>query len=228
MSNNIVHNSQSLGPLQLIGGGGHALVVAEAAQLAGWLVVGFFDDKPSSALCNVCHYLGTVADALRAEDHVRRIIAVGDLQLRAWIQQRCHAPLANVVHPTAIVSPSAIIGEGSYVAAGVIVNGFADVGAHAILNTRAVVEHDCSLGSNVHIGPGAILGGGVRVGSNTLIGINASVNPNSNIGNSCVVGSGAVVVRSVADDTTVAGVPARRLSKSTLPSHLLTQRRIAS
>ena len=37
-------------PLLLLGGGGHAAVVADAALAAGWAVEGFFDDSPKAQL----------------------------------------------------------------------------------------------------------------------------------------------------------------------------------
>jgi len=217
------NRAEESGLLRLIGGGGHSLVVAEAAQLAGFQLQGFFDDNPASPLRALCTHLGPIEDAFHTPCNIATIVAAGDLNLRASIQRQYRGPLATVVHPSAVISPSAVITEGSYVAAGAIVNAGTMVGTHAIINTRAVVEHDCRLGKNVHLGPGAILGGGVRVGQCTLVGIHASVKPNITIGAYCVIGVGAVVVHDVAHYATAVGVPAR----SAQQSHLLTKRTIA-
>lgn len=51
--------------------------------------------------------------------------------------------------------------------------------------------------------------GPIEVGDNCFFGIGVIVLPNVRIGSNCVVGAGSVVTADVADDTVVAGVPAR-------------------
>lgn len=207
-----------------MGGGGHALVVAEAANLGGTQVSGFFDDRESGSLMHLAStWLGNLEDAARNQTQVARILAIGDLSFRHSMHE--HLLEANdsltfgtVVHPRAIVSGDALLRDGIFVAAGAVVNCGVVIGLHGIINTRAVVEHDCAIGANVHVGPGAVLGGGVRVGSQTLIGLNASVKPNVSIGKNCVVGAGAVVVQDVADNQVVIGVPARPIPRNDLNS----------
>lgn len=221
--------------LVLIGGGGHALVVAEAAVLAGMTLAGFLDDNPHGRLA------ATTADSLRApclgrlEDlsllrqHLERggrwIIAVGDLGLRSRLllgmaqRDRLNAAAATVIHPSAWVSPSATVGPGAYIGPRAVVHSRAAVGPHAIINSGAIVEHECRVGENAHIAPGAVLGGSVTVGAGCLIGMGARVLPNLTVGQGGVVGAGGVVVRSVPAGSTVVGVPASPISAaSSAPS----------
>jgi serine acetyltransferase len=65
----------------------------------------------------------------------------------------------------------------------------------------------------VHIAPGATLCGAICVGEGTLIGAGAVVIQGIEIGRQSLVASGAVVIHNVADNTRVAGVPARILTK---------------
>jgi sugar O-acyltransferase, sialic acid O-acetyltransferase NeuD family len=197
--------------LMLIGGGGHALVVAEAVQAAGVQPAGFYDDSPEAVLGQRLGvpYLGPLASvSLRDEDLY--IVTLGDIALRRRIQQSLPYDLAaTIIHAEAFVAPSATLGTGIFVAPKAMIHSFAAIDDHCIINSGAIIEHECAVGENSHIAPGAVLGGGVRVGAHTLIGMGARVLPGVRIGAGCVIGAGAVVTRDVAGDSTVVGVPAR-------------------
>ncbi len=202
--------------LFVIGGGGHAMVVTEAARAQGWRVLGFFDDDLGASIDDRAPRLGALAELTAPEqgegadaEIPRAIIALGSLEVRARLIAELRGLYGVVIHPSAVVSPSATIGAGAFIGAQAVAQSRAKVGEHAIVNTGAVVEHDCVVGSNAHIGPGAVLGGGVSVGSGALIGLGARVRPGIRVGRGCVVGAGAVVVKHVPDETTVVGVPAR-------------------
>lgn len=202
------------GSLVLIGGGGHALVVAEAAQSCGWSVTGVCDDGDAPATRSVLGLttLGKVADAARLlPADTKWILCVGDLETRHQLLSAL-TPIASastsIISTNAMVSTTAKVGVGTFVAPRALVHTAAIVGPHCILNTGCIIEHECQIGSNSHIAPGVTLGGRVRVGSNTLVGLGATVLPGVRIGSSSTVGAGAVVVRDVEDGETVVGVPA--------------------
>jgi sugar O-acyltransferase (sialic acid O-acetyltransferase NeuD family) len=215
--------------LVLIGGGGHALVVAEALALAHTAsIVGFLDDNPAAPLGAILidrpqpfatpHHLGALHDAHHLTGR-SYIVALGDAALRrtfiTHLAAHHHAaglapaPALSVIHPHASVSPSALIGPGVFVGPKAVVHSRARIGAHAIVNSGAIVEHDCVVGENTHIAPGAVLGGGALIAHDTLVGLGSRVLPRVRIGHNCVVGAGAVVVDDVADAHTVVGIPAR-------------------
>lgn len=202
----------------LIGGGGHAAVVAEAAMLAtnagagsAPTLAGFLDDNPDARIFDLARLGGL--DAIEAISG-GWILALGELTLRADVLARLsglQAGARSVVHPRSFVSPSGAFGAGVFVGPMATVHARARVGAHAIVNAGAVVEHDVEVGVNTHVAPGAVLGGGVSVGAHTLMGLGCRVLPGVRIGSRCVVGAGAVVATDVPDETRVAGVPAREL-----------------
>lgn len=210
-------------PLLLIGGGGHALVVAESAVQVGFQVVGYFDDNPDAVLgqapvpgaqlSNLAHRLGELQDIHRIDDR-RWILGIGNLAVRAELihqldQQELATQAQTIIHPSAVISPSARIGRGVFIGPRAVINARALIQDHAIINTNAIIEHECEVGYNTHIAPGAILAGGVRVGSHTLIGMGARVLPMLSVGESSIVGAGAVIIKAVLDKQQVVGVPGR-------------------
>ncbi|MBL8745000.1 MAG: acetyltransferase [Phycisphaerae bacterium] len=207
--------SAGLGKLLVIGGGGHAWVVSEAARAQGWRVMGFFDDDPRAVVDEQTPRLGAIPDSMAAREGeaddqpARTIIALGSIEVRARLIRELGGLFATVVHPLSHVSPSSTVGDGTFISATAVVQGRSTIGGHGIINTGAIVEHDCTLGRNVHIAPRAVLGGGVRVGDDSLIGLGASVRPGIRIGSGCIVGVGAAVIRDVKDGEKVVGVPAR-------------------
>ncbi|MCI0549163.1 MAG: acetyltransferase [Candidatus Rokubacteria bacterium] len=200
--------------LVILGGGGHALVVAEAALAAGNSLAGFLDDDPFAPLWTgspKAPRLGGMDALDLLRDPARGwIIGVGDLDLRRALIARLEGlpGAASVIHPRASVSPSASIGGGTFIGPGAVVHTRARIGEHAIINSGAIVEHECVIGANAHVAPGAALAGRASVGPDTLVGLGARVLPGVAIGARCIIGAGAVVVEDVPDERIAAGVPA--------------------
>lgn len=200
--------------LTLLGGGAHAMVVAEAALAAGIRLAGFLDDDTDAQIGGLAPRVGALGDFERLTREGRPyIIAIGDVALRGWLVRRLEAPGATVAHPSAVVSPTSKIAGGVFIGPNAVVHSRATIGAHAILNSACVVEHDCAVGANAHIAPGAVLGGNARVGDGTLIGLGSRLLPGARVGSRSVVGAGAVVTHAVGDDATAFGVPAREKRK---------------
>jgi UDP-perosamine 4-acetyltransferase len=84
-------------------------------------------------------------------------------------------------------------GEGTFIAAGAIVNPGTKIGRNVIINTSASVDHDCEIGDFVHIAPGVTLSGGVKVGNETHIGTGANVIQYVKIGEKCMVKAGTLL-----------------------------------
>jgi sugar O-acyltransferase (sialic acid O-acetyltransferase NeuD family) len=191
--------------LVLVGGGGHAKVVADAARASGIELAGFVDDDPAAKVPGL-EWLGGL-------DRTREpwIVCIGDVPTRMRVLYGLRGRAASVMHPSAIVSQSAAIGDGVFVGPGAVVNADAVTGDHAIVNSAAVVEHDARVGRGSHVAPGVVLCGNVRIGEGCLIGAGAVLLPGVEVGDHAMVGAGAVVMGAVSARTRVVGVPARML-----------------
>lgn len=200
--------------LCIVGAGGHARVVADAALAAGIASrdsLCFADDRPGlqGSLLLGAPVIGGVASITSGTPfHV----AVGAGEVRARLQAELIARGAipvTIIHPRAVVSAHARVGAGSFIAAGAIVGPQAVVGEGVIVNHNAVVDHDCQVGSWTHIAPQATLGGAVQVGEHTLVGAGSTVLPGKHLGSRLIIGAGAVVVRDAPEGVIIKGVPAR-------------------
>ena len=199
----------------LIGYSGHAFVVYGIVLAAGKTISGYCDMQEKAYNPFGLPYLGTEnsATALAALQQHGYFITIGDNGLRKKIYdnlQRQGLLPVNVVHPSATIDPSATIAaNGVMIAACAVINPLAKIAVGAICNTGCIIEHECEVGAFAHIGPGAVLCGNVKIGSGCFVGANAVIRQGITIGNNAMIGAGAVVVKDVADNATVVGVPAR-------------------
>lgn len=205
-------------PIVLVGGGGHARVVADIIELIGtYRIIGFTDVREKCILtASGLPYLGNdeVLPGLIAKGITKAAIGVAGFEnkLRRKLYSRClnlGFDLPTLCHPRAIVACGALIGGGTVVMAGSIINAGVIVNENVIINTGAIVEHDCKIGHSAQIGPGAILCGNVTVGEEAFIGAGACIVQGVTVGTGAFIGAGAVVTKDVPPGVTVVGNPGR-------------------
>lgn len=206
----------------LIGSGGHARVVLDAARSMGDLDVAVVLDANKALHGKTLEEIPIVGDEdllpkLRLEGIEGLLLGVGSIEAgtrrrELFERLRRHGlPFVVVRHHSATIAESAVLGQATVVFAGAIVNPGARIGDNVIVNSGAIVEHDVVVGDHTHISPGARIAGGVRVGSDAHIGIGSTVIQGLTIGDGALVAAGAVVTRDVPAGSRVAGVPARQM-----------------
>ena len=205
----------------LVGAGGHARVVLDAARAGGSEVIAVVDAR-AELVGSSFEGLEVVGDeskivALRERGVDAVLLGVGSVAVgdtRRALYARISAlglALPIVRHPSSVVSPTATLGPACVVFANATINPGARIGLNVIVNTAAIVDHDVRVGDHAHVSPGAHLAGGVTIGEGSHVGIGSTVLQGVRIGAGVVVGAGAVVLRDVPDGDWVAGVPARSI-----------------
>ena len=196
--------------LVVIGNGGHAASVAEAAESAGFVV-------------------GTLWPISEEEDSFADIIsrtAALDLEKTAlalgvgtnFFRGAVHASISeafptarfpSIVHKTAWLSPSASIESGAVMLAHASAGAKARLSAGSLLNTGASLDHDSALGEFASLGPGARTGGNVTIGPRTMIGLQAGILQGRTVGEDSVVGAQSLVLEDIPPLSVAVGSPSR-------------------
>jgi UDP-perosamine 4-acetyltransferase len=205
-------------PVILIGGGGHAKVVASTLLELKIPILGFTDPEASRSTLFDIPRLGDDQAILRhPADEIWLAQGLGSIRPsahRAEVFERFKSlgySFITLIHPAAIVAMDVEIGEGSVIFAGAVVQAGTRIAANTILNTRCSVDHDCVIGSHVHISPGATLSADIHAEAGCHIGVGSTCIQGIRIGENALVGAGSVVLRNVPPGRHVFGVPARAI-----------------
>lgn len=202
-------------PLILIGGGGHCKSVIEAAESAGYSILGVLDmpeDVGKEILST--KVIGTDDDISSYVDKAEFVITVGFIKnpaIRIKLYNKVKeagGKLATIVASTAHVSKYATIGEGTVVMHHAFVNAGAKVGNNVILNTFTNIEHDAVIGDQCHISTGTMVNGDCKVGANCFIGSQSVLANGITIGDDIIVGAGSLVRKSISVKGIYSGNPA--------------------
>ena len=195
----------------IIGASGHGKVIADIVLKSGDIVKGFLDDSEVLGDSFVGYpVLGKIKDFRNYLEYCF-IVAIGNANIREMVANELNSvDWYTAIHPSAVISSIGVdIGAGSVIMPNSVVNSYAKIGKHCIINTSAIVEHDNYIDDFTHVSVAASLAGSVKVGKKTWIGIGAIVSNNVTICEDCYIGAGAVVVKDINKAGTYVGVPAK-------------------
>jgi sugar O-acyltransferase (sialic acid O-acetyltransferase NeuD family) len=203
--------------LIIIGASGHGKVAADIAiKMKKWQIIAFLDDDESIKTSMGLEVIGKTADAFTYKVEADFFVAIGNNVTREKVQAELMdegMPVANLIHPGAVIGTDVEIGIGTIVMAGVVINSSSRIGKGCIINTSSSLDHDNVVNDFVHISPGVRTAGNVGIGKLTWLGIGSVVSNNVNICSGCKVGAGAVVVKDITEPGTYVGVPVRRVNR---------------
>jgi sugar O-acyltransferase (sialic acid O-acetyltransferase NeuD family) len=196
--------------LIVIGAGGHAGSVADAARSAGFTIVGFFDGSAGRTAGE--------REALDSLDGVDLEATGFALGIGAnYSREDSYATIKNsypgarfpvIVHSSAWVSPSANLAEGAVVMSMASIGPGCSVGLGSLVNTGSSIDHDSKIGSFASLGPGARTGGNVTIGERTVVGLNAGILQGISVGSDTVIGAHSLVNKAMLDSVVAYGTPA--------------------
>lgn len=202
-------------PIVLVGGGGHCKSVIEAAESAGYSILGVLDmPEEVGKIILSTKVIGTDDSIPAYVDKAEFVITVGFVKnpaTRIKLYNRIKeagGKFATIVASTAYISKYAEIGEGTVVMHHAFVNAGAKVGCNVILNTFTNIEHDAEIGDQCHISTGTMVNGDCKIGNNCFVGSQSVLANGITIGDDIIVGAGSFVRKSITEKGIYSGNPA--------------------
>lgn len=148
-------------------------------------------------------------------------IAIANSRVREKIAQRLEADgiqLWSITADNVVLMDQLELAKGSALSPFVTIGSNVRIGKCFQANLYSYVEHDCVIGDFVTFAPGVKCNGNIHIHDHAYIGAGAMIKQGKPddplvIGVGAIVGMGAVVTKSVPAGATVAGNPARIVTK---------------
>jgi sugar O-acyltransferase (sialic acid O-acetyltransferase NeuD family) len=116
----------------------------------------------------------------------------------------------NLIHPAVICDYDSIaMGKGNIICAGTILTVNIVLKDYVTLNLSCTVGHDTFIDSYVSCMPAVNISGEVNVHKSVYIGTGAKVINDVSIGSNTIIGAGAMVAKSLPENCTAVGIPAK-------------------
>lgn len=176
---------------------------------------GFLDDKMDA----LDGYMGYPPIISSAENYIPKnddvfICALGEPK---WVKHYTEIIENKGGKFISLISPKAFIGQNTIIGDGCIINSLSTIspdvkiGKHVYCGAYTNIGHDVTIYDCSHLGAFTFLGGGVHIGKCVTLHPRANILPHKKVGENSVVGAASVVLRNVMPDTTVFGIPAKKI-----------------
>lgn len=178
-----------------------------------WNFIGYYDDDTSSRPCiDSSLLLGTINDLNLINEKLAVVIAIGKPTIKEKIcSQFTNSNLyfPSLIHPNVLIGNNVHIGDGCIICASNILTCNIQLHNFIILNLSCTVGHDSIIKNFTSIMPGVNISGEVAIEENVYVGTGAKIINQISIQKNAIIGAGAVVTKSLPQNCTAVGVPAK-------------------
>lgn len=179
-----------------------------------WTIAGYLDDNPDSldGYPSDLQILGPISGfPFQSDDLAVLAIAKPSSKRNVYQRLRERVELMTYISPDAIVGKFTRMGIGCIIGPRVIIGPNVMLGDAVFVNSGSMVGHDVTIGSFCSFMANNNIAGKCRIGADAYFGSSVTVIPNRWVCDGALIGAGSVVVRSVTEQRTVFGNPARYL-----------------
>jgi len=180
-----------------------------------WEPIGFISD--SINLLDGYNYelpiISTIQEYHPDVNHVL-VMAIADPKTKLSIAKKLEdrgASFINLIHPTALIGKNVEMGKGCVVCPRAILTCDIKMGSFVMLNIGTTIGHDVIIGDGCTINSHSDVTGCAQLGTGVFLGSHAVVTPSVVVKDFAKIGAGSVVVKQVKPDSTVFGIPAKKV-----------------
>ena len=169
--------------LLIIGGGGHAKVVADAVlSIKEYQIIGFADDNMKVGTHVFENY--SIVSSIKGISTLKFdefIVAIGNNEIRKSIfnSLSIYYKPTTIIHQNAIVSNYSKVGLGTVILAGAVVSCGVEIGENCIVNAATLIDHETVIEANCHIAQGVIIGSNCMIKELTNLELGKRINSHS-------------------------------------------------
>lgn len=194
----------------------YSLAIECKEYMKEYVIKGFLDSK-ADALDNYDGYpliLGDV-ESYEVQDEDIFICALGEVEAKRKYTELIlnkGGIFTTLIHPTAYISKNTILGAGCIICRNVLISCDIQIGNHVTIQPFSDIGHDAKIADWCHLNTYSFMGGFAELGEMATIHTGGIVLPHKKIEQNAIVGAGSVVIRNVKKDTTVFGIPAKKIT----------------
>jgi len=176
--------------------------------------VGFYDDGiEKGAIINGFPILGGIRELNQVDDELALIVSIGDPKIKKIVLDKItnsNITFPSIIHPNASISKDEVkIGKGCIICEGTIITCNIEIKDFVILNLMCTVGHDTIIDDYCAFMPSVNISGEVKINQGVYVGTGAKIINLLEIGKNTIVGAGAVVSKSLPENCTAVGIPAK-------------------
>lgn len=206
--------------LIIIGARGYGREVHDLAkQCSGYnteyVLKGFLDDK-SDALAGFENYPEIISsvESYEIQENDVFVCALGSVKWKKHYVELIidkGGKFINLIHPSVILNTNAVIGNGLIAFMNSNISNDCVIEDFVTIQGFVGLGHDTKLGKWSHLNAYCFTGGFVVLEEEVCLNTRATILPNVVVRKGATVGAASLVIRNVKENTTVFGVPAKKL-----------------
>lgn len=203
--------------IYIVGIGHNSAVTIELAELAGYKIAGLIHYNDDLTGTNKWGYpvLASTEKFLTTDIKNKYFaLSMGNNLIRRNLYQDLKnkgATVPSLIHPAASVSRFATIAEGVQIHANSTVHPDVTIGNNSIISYGVGLSHNVTVQEHCYIACHSLIGAYTTVEDNVLVGMGTTTVSSKVpvIGHNSIIGAGSLVIKSVPQNSTVYGRPAR-------------------
>ena len=176
--------------------------------------IGYYDDgKEKGMLINGFPVLGKVSDLNTVSEEISVALALGNPIYKknvVTLIENQNITFETLIHPNVLIGNDEVsIGKGTVICAGNIITCNISIKDYVTLNLACTIGHDTILENFVSLMPGVNVSGEVVLEEAVYVGTGAKIINQVSVGKNTTIGAGAVVSKSIPENCTAVGIPAK-------------------